>query len=740
MADKKTSQWALHAGTVLEKGRFPYEVVEVLGQGGFGITYKVMADIMVGTIPVTTYFAVKEYFPSGCWRDKDGVTMLSSPAAKSEIEAGLEDFINEGERLQRICKLNRNIVNVNEVFRDNGTAYYVMEYLDGGDVRSMVKAAGAGVGEARMMSIIRPIAIAVQCLHDNMMLHLDIKPENIVMRRSRKGMPDEPVLIDFGIAVHFNAKGTPTTKNPTAGTSAGYSPIEQYSAIKVFDPRIDIYALSATCFYMLTGKDPIDALNMPAGFVRENLPDSLSELTASALVHGMSRDNGDRQRTVKKFLQDFEAQHTLQVGDVINGSCGDYMISSVEEEENGRIHYMAIPWLGARKNGSGTNDTSAIKFDVLEWWLPGFRRNGRQVDTMGTPLPNPWPLAQSVSGLTEVGMSVENDMGGTLAELVEQNGTLYCVVRNGWKPRRPLPRLLKPMLAAAGVIAMAFAGYYVARLLTSGSDKSQDTQVESAALVGSTAQEKILETKPESKKQPKPAPALSNRTFTVGGVSFTMVEVQGGTFTMGGTSEQGSDADDSEKPPHNVTLSSYYIGQTEVTQELWQAVMGENPSNFKGDKLPVETVSWKDCQKFIKKLNKITGKKFRLPTEAEWEFAARGGNLSKGYKYSGSDNIYDVAWFRENTHDKGPSSPDYGTHPVASKQPNELGLYDMSGNVCEWCQNKWYYDDGSSDPGSDRVVYRGGGWLLYAGFCQVSWRGVYWPDFRINFHGFRLAL
>ncbi len=502
MAEKKISQWALPAGTVLVKGRFPYEVVEVLGQGGFGITYKVMADIMVGTIPVTTYFAVKEYFPTGCWRDSDGVTMLSSPSVEAEIKEGLDDFITEGERLQRICKLNSNIVNVNEVFSDNGTAYYVMEYLDGGDIRSMVKASGGAVGEARMMSIMRPIASAVQCLHDNMMLHLDIKPENIVMRRSRKGLPDEPVLIDFGIAVHFNAKGTPTTKNPTAGTSAGYSPIEQYSLIKQFDPRLDIYALSATCFYMLTGKDPIDALNMPAGFVRENLPDDLSELTASALVHGMSRDKGDRQRSVKKFLQDFEAQHTLQVGDVINGSRGDYMISSVEEEENGYIHYTAIPWMGNVNNGTGGNNTSAIRFNVWEWWLTGFRRSGQQVDTLHTATPKPWRLAQSVSGLTEPGTNVENDMGGTLAELIEQNGTLYCVVRSGWKPKTASSRWLKPLLVAAAVVAVAFAGYYVAKMLTGNSgDEQQEQQLASTTQIDSNAQ--------------KEAPQLENVTEKV---------------------------------------------------------------------------------------------------------------------------------------------------------------------------------------------------------------------------------
>ena len=227
-------------------------------------------------------------------------------------------------------------------------------------------------------------------------------------------------------------------------------------------------------------------------------------------------------------------------------------------------------------------------------------------------------------------------------------------------------------------------------------------------------------------------------TITVNGVSFTMIAVEGGTFKMGATSEQGSDADNDEKPVHNVTLSDYYIGETEVTQELWQAVMGTNPSNSKGNKKPVEQVSWNDCQEFITKLNNLTGKNFRLPTEAEWEYAARGGNKSKGYKYSGSNTILNVAWYISNSGSQ--------THDVKTKQANELGIYDMSGNVWEWCQD-WYGSYSSSSQinptgpafGSDRVN-RGGSWGNYAKYCRVSYRSTYYPDFRDDSLGLRLSL
>ena len=231
------------------------------------------------------------------------------------------------------------------------------------------------------------------------------------------------------------------------------------------------------------------------------------------------------------------------------------------------------------------------------------------------------------------------------------------------------------------------------------------------------------------------SPAI--KTVTVNGVSFNMILVDGGTFQMGATKEQKKPNDD-ERPVHQVTLSPYYIGETEVTQELWQAVMDSNPSHYKGPKLPVERVSWDDCQEFIVKLNERTGLNFRLLTEAEWEFAARGGNKSQGYQYSGSNNLGDVAWFTDNS---GSS-----THDVKTKQPNELGIYDMSGNVWEWCQDwgRSYSSGSQTNPtgpssGSGRV-YRGGCWRNGARYCRVVNRGRNTPDFRGYGMGLRLAL
>ncbi|WP_106830281.1 bifunctional serine/threonine-protein kinase/formylglycine-generating enzyme family protein [Parabacteroides pacaensis] len=238
------------------------------------------------------------------------------------------------------------------------------------------------------------------------------------------------------------------------------------------------------------------------------------------------------------------------------------------------------------------------------------------------------------------------------------------------------------------------------------------------------------------------SPDCNNQRISIEGTYFDLVYVKGGTFTMGGTQEQGKNAQENEIPAHQVTLSDYYISKVPVTQALWSLVMGYNPSYFKGERLPVEQVSWLECQDFITRINKTTGKIFRIPTEAEWEFAARGGVKSCGYKYPGTNNIKDLIKNNQPT-----------SQPVGNNLPNELGLFDMAGNVREWCKD-WYdkYDKHPvSNPGGptsgiykvcrgDIGWYSEASWEAITSFCRVSKRLYFTPEFRSFNVGLRLVM
>ena len=230
-----------------------------------------------------------------------------------------------------------------------------------------------------------------------------------------------------------------------------------------------------------------------------------------------------------------------------------------------------------------------------------------------------------------------------------------------------------------------------------------------------------------------------HRETIKGGPSFDMIWVEGGSFQMGGTDEE---AYDEEKPVHQVKVSGFYLGRYPVTQDLWESIMGNNPSGYKGPQHPVENVSWEDAQAFLKQLNKKTKSSYRLPTEAEWEFAARGGIHTEEYLYSGSDKLSEVGWYADNA--------GIGTQAVGQLLENELGLFDMSGNVLEWCEDDFHDNyEGAPVDGSawiDRPkrarfrVLRGGTWNGFARLCRVSFRLRYAPGDRYGFIGFRLVL
>jgi len=632
----------LPVGTVLRSKSRSYTIVEVLGQGGFGITYHATAVVAIENIKAKAHFAIKEHFVDR-YCERDGVTYAvaySRPVA-DEVENSRKDFLSEARRLHDLSKGQKrhpNIVCVNETFEANNTAYFVMEYLKGESLSNYVKRCGP-LSDSDMRGIMIPVIDAVAFLHRENITHLDIKPGNIMLTRD----DDEtlrPVLIDFGLSRHFDPDtGEPSSSIQQAGFSEGYAPIEQVEAFSHFYPGTDVYSLGATMLYALTGNTPPTATNLDDETLRNSIPAGLPASTVAAITAAMHH---------------FRKQRPADAGALL----------SILTEGDARTRII---------------DTDAI--------IPEIYDSGR---TTMTPAAKPTPKPDSRV--------------------------------------LPSPTTKSKKGKYIGIGAVALLVILCAAWFTNGfglSDKTKEDHV-----------------------QESPAPSVpvgSDFVEDALGLNMKMVWVEGGEFMMGGTSEQGSDAKNDEYPVRRVKLDSYYIGETEVTQAQWEKVMGSTIQQqvdkagqpvFSGigPDYPMYYVSWEEAQAFCQELSRITGRNYCLPTEAQWEYAARGGKNDKGTKYSGSASIDAVAWYLDNS-----GNP----HPVKTKRSNGLGLYDMSGNVCEWCSDWYYYynvNDNGDRPESVGRVLRGGSWNDDARKCRVSNRDYDASESSFRDGGFRVAV
>ena len=376
--------YALSKGTILRHSSMlgkesVYTIEKVLGQGGFGITYLASMTIIIGHTPHKIRFAIKEFFVKGqCWREPGNPQMKYSPAAKVEIDECKKDFIDEANRLNKICSENINIVNVNEVFEANETAYYVMEYLSGDSLRDMILKNKGPLSETDALSMIIPIAESVEYLHDQYkLLHCDISPDNIMLRNNEDGYLT-PVLIDFGESLHFNSKGELTTTHNAIGAKEGYAPQEQYRGVTSFDSRIDVYALGATLFYLLTGKKPISAFDISKENIDKNLPSHVSENIREAVLHAMAKDKENRTKTVKEFVSALrndqqEPPHnptpeTLPIGHNLYGGSGKaYEITAISERTPFFVRYKAER-VSVGTSQHSSNVTRRARCDVYEYY------------------------------------------------------------------------------------------------------------------------------------------------------------------------------------------------------------------------------------------------------------------------------------------------------------------------------------------------------------------------------------
>ena len=619
--NEQQTEYRLPKGTLLSNGK--YRIEAYLASGGFGNTY-VATDLAFDE-----RVAVKELFVKGiCGRNAStGEVCVSLSENRISFDAHREKFRKEARRIRKLN--SRHVVKVRDLFDDNDTSYYVMDFIDGESLSARLHREQRPLTEAEVCSLLPQVLDGLQTLHAERIWHLDLKPANIMVDRE-----GTVVLIDLGASKQLQtADGVSVSTSSAMAYTQGYAPPEQMDQhFERCGPWTDLYALGATLFHLLTLQRPPSA------------SDILDDADAALAMPGVS----SRMQQLVRWLMTPGRNGRPQSVEEINR----FLNEGAEIKQD--------------SPNASSSETKPIMPSNDEETL--IRDQGKHVDAAISK-----PLSP---------------------KLDKPNGDR--------KKRRWIYLLLLALCLFVGIILIRF-------ILPKTEDESSTSVVEQESSI-----------------------------LNIDNLTDKMVYVSGGTFTMGATSEQGSDAEDDEKPTHSVTVSDFYICKYEVTQTLWKEVMGNNPSSWKGDNLPVENVSWDDCQDFIRKLNTLTGKNFRLPTEAEWEFAARGGNKSRGYKYAGSNNIGDVAWYDGNSGNK--------THVVGTKSPNELGIYDMSGNVYEWCQD-WYGDYSSASQtnptgasnGSNRVL-RGGSWYSYARICRSSDRDGGTPVSRYYYYGFRLVL
>ncbi len=716
----KTYNKALLPGTMLRGKKRDYRIDRVLGQGTFGITYlaytKVTVDGDLGKLQPEIPVAVKEFF-MGDINGREGSTVTTGGSGEL-FDKYRHKFARESANLANLN--HANIVKVVETFEANGTSYYVMEYCGGGSLDTRIAECG-GLPQGEALRYFGQIASALSYMHSRRMLHLDLKPGNVMLRTG-----GEAVLIDFGLSKQFTDDGEPESSTTIGGGTPGYASLEQANyneddSENKLPVTMDVYSLGATLYKMLTGKRPPVASDVLARFPEQPLRDhGVSDDVIAAIRHAMQPIPANRYQSVAAFAVALD--------------CASEATEAADREEEPEVVLVDD---GRQPVAESRSHTPAAE--------PARANQGQQQNEYPEPEPEPeqprrkwlpWVVGVAVAAIAFVAVMLLQpkpqpaiEVPEDLITAVTQSDTVSAdeqpVQQVAQQPQKPEPQ--RQQQPQRPVQQEPVEQPQPTR------PESQQTQQQPEPQQAQQQPQRPVQ-QPEPEPTPTPEPERPQHNLP----EIAMVYVSGGTFTMGATSEQGSDASNNEKPAHSVTLSGYYIGKYEVTQELWNAVMGSNLSYFKGDNLPV-CVSWNDVQEFLRKLNAMTGKNYRLPTEAEWEFAARGGNSSRGYKYSGSNNIDDVAWYNGNSGDR--------THAVGTKSPNELGIYDMSGNVWEWCQD-WYgrsYSSSSQrnpkgpNSGPNRVI-RGGGWLYSARNCRVSCRDYYSPNCWCNYLGFRLAL
>lgn len=582
---------AIHKFKAGDRFHDRYTLEKLIGVGGFADVWKAVDETTHSTIALKIYTNL----------DDDGYNDLS----------------DEYTRMQNLN--HTNILKADHFDRWGNIPYLVMKYCSGGSLNKKI----GKLDDAELLHIIKDIAEGLKYLHQNKIVHQDIKPANILIDE-QNGVANY-VLSDFGISSKTKTKLSHSVNLKNKGTSMteDYAPPEKFSKSKEDrrpDRKGDIFSFGISVFELATGGLPFD--DMPTG----------------------------RQ-----------------------------------------LHY-----------GDAEIDFSEIKNEKIK----------RIVSLCMQPEKEARPSADDIVRLIQSDkMPDEVLVKGLGKRTVKKQDNGSVIIENNFK------KWILPLLA---IVAAALITYYV--LIPSPNhnpnNDNNDTNTEKTTPVDDSKIE----------------------TFTINGISFDMVKIPGGDFQMGCTDPDDSDADDDEKPTRSRHVSDFYMGKHEVTQQLWFVIMNENPSKTVNDNFPVNNISWDDCQLFIQRLNSITGRNFRLPTETEWEYAAkahlneRGKLTASPNKYAGTNtDLTSYAWYSANSSGN--------IHAVGTKKPNDFGLYDMSGNVIEWCQDIYTnYSSGYPMIDKDQRVLRGGYYDGDAGSVRCTSRGSSNYKTRMAPFGFRLCL
>ncbi|MEW8438536.1 MAG: SUMF1/EgtB/PvdO family nonheme iron enzyme [Candidatus Thiodiazotropha taylori] len=741
-----TNHHALRSGTRLEQ----YELRSVLGTGGFGITYLGWDTRLDGPV------AIKEYLPVECaWRTEGSRVVARTGNDQDNFDFGKQRFLEEARTLNRFSE--PNIIRVRTFLEANDTAYMVMDYEEGEPLSALLEREG-NLDEATLKNLMIPILDGLRAVHREQFLHRDIKPGNIYLRSE-----GSPVLLDFGAARQALGEHS---RSMTGIVTAGYAPFEQYSSRGKQGPWTDLYAIGATMYRAISGHPPVESSERVAA-VGEGDPDPLvpatevgkgrySEPLLSSIDWMLSLAAKDRPQSVEAVLERLLGSTAKQPQAVTvpapKSTETDPPLSEATNPKKSRASPIGVAvilsglfGLGswAYMNGQAKTELqpttptrapvspAATKLQAVKTppaLVGHLQINVNVADALirldGKPVglsrsDKPLILERLQTGIHKIEVIAEGYK--VLSESIQVQAQEWTQLALQLEPENSFGELIVrsnvsgdrvyidgKALGPTGKIAHRLpTGVHTVRVEKSGYKPFQ-TQV-----TINEAQQEVLVTR-----------------LTVDHKFYEpeTISIQGGRFLM------GSGIDDERK--HWVTVNGFKIARTEVTQAQWRAVMSNNPSHFKGcDTCPVEKVSWNDVKKYIAKLNQRTGKQYRLPTEAEWEFACREGREEE--IYCGGKNVDRTAWYQFNS--KGE------THPVGKKRANRLGLEDMSGNVWEWtcsAYNESYNgDEGRCADGASNAkrAVRGGAWFTYPQRTRSTSRSGYKPSTRNYGIGFRLA-